>query len=77
MSTHGAAPRGGTRGGGYIDGSPTSIPESVPESIRERLAGEDVHALDDWRRLGRRRHQIWGIVPSIVRQLDELARGAS
>lgn len=46
----------------------------LPPAILERLAAEGVHSLSDWRALGRRRHQLFGIVPSVIRWLDELSR---
>ena len=57
-------------------GAPRSIPQDVPPHILERLRGEGVTSLEQWRALGRRRLHLFGIVPSMVRQLDQLARGA-
>ena len=48
----------------------------IPPRLRERLAAEGVSTFLQWRALGRKRLQIFGIVPSMVAQLDELARGA-
>jgi hypothetical protein len=47
----------------------------VPARVLERLAAEGIASLADWRALGPRRHRIFGITVSMVRQLDELARG--
>ena len=46
----------------------------IPPAIRERLAGYGLHSTADWRRLGTRRHRLFGVVPSVVAQLDVLAR---
>lgn len=48
----------------------------LPPAIAARLAGEGVHSLADWRALGRKRLQIFGITKRVIKQLDELARGA-
>ncbi|HXP99354.1 MAG TPA: hypothetical protein VN845_04730 [Solirubrobacteraceae bacterium] len=42
----------------------------------ERLHAEGVHSFADWRALGRKRREIFGITSRMVAQLDELARGA-
>lgn len=46
----------------------------LPPTILARLAAEGVATFADWRALGPRRHQLFGIVPSVVRQIDALAR---
>jgi len=51
---------------------PREIP--LPAHIVARLAAEGVHSLADWRRLGRRRHQFFGITRRVVEQLDALVR---
>ena len=48
----------------------------LPPRIRERLERDGINSAADWRRLGRRRHELFGIVPRVVEQLDDLARGA-
>jgi hypothetical protein len=48
----------------------------VPVRILALLRAEGVTSFADWRALGRKRLSIFGIVPSVVRQLDALARGA-
>lgn len=49
---------------------------ALPEPLRERLAGEGVFTLQDWKALGRRRHQLFGITSATVKQLDALARSS-
>jgi len=49
-------------------------PQPLTAQLVARLAAENIHSLAAWRALGRRRTQIFGIVPSVVRQLDALAR---
>jgi hypothetical protein len=49
--------------------------ERLDPRIRKRLEAEGVRSINDWRRLGPRRRELFGIVPSVVRQIDELARG--
>lgn len=76
MSAQGAAPEGGTSGRGHIGGSRLSIAQgTLPPHILERLAAEGVHSLADWRALGRRRFQLWGVTRRVVEQVDKLARG--
>lgn len=48
--------------------------DRIPARIMERLANAGVHSLEDWRRLGRRRREIFGVTTRWVEQLDELAR---
>ena len=43
--------------------------------LRERLEREGVDNPEAWAALGPRRRQIFGIVSSVVRTLDALARG--
>lgn len=52
----------------------TQVPETLPAAIRQRLAAEGVSTLEQWRALGHRRLQIWGITRSTARTLDELAK---
>jgi hypothetical protein len=47
---------------------------ALPPHLIERLAAEGVHSLTDWRALGRRRHQVWGITRRMAAELDALAR---
>jgi hypothetical protein len=46
----------------------------LTDDLLRRLEGAGVHSLEDWRRLGRRRHQIFDITRRVADQLDELAR---
>lgn len=46
----------------------------IPAPLRARLEAESVRTPADWTALGAGRKRIFGIVPSIVRQLDALAR---
>lgn len=46
----------------------------LPAHVVSLLEREGVRDLADWRRLGKRRHEIFGIVPSVVRILDVAAR---
>jgi hypothetical protein len=48
----------------------------LPAHVIALLRAEGVTTLGAWRALGRRRRAIFGITASMVRQLDELARGA-
>jgi hypothetical protein len=49
----------------------------VPQEIRQRLADYGIHGPADWRRLTRsQRGMLFGIVPSAVKQLDAIVRGA-
>jgi hypothetical protein len=76
MSAQGAAPRGRTRGQRLINGEPansTPFPATLAPALIERLAGHGIRSLEDWLQLGRKRHQLFGIVPSMVAKLDELA----
>jgi len=47
----------------------------LPSRIRERLEGDGVRSLDDWRALGERRRMIFGVPPEWVKRIDALARG--
>jgi CII-binding regulator of phage lambda lysogenization HflD len=49
----------------------------LPPEIRRRLELAGVRSAAQWRRLGDKRLQIFGIIPTVQRQLDELARGAA
>jgi hypothetical protein len=42
--------------------------------IVERLASHGVRTLADWKRLGRRRHLLFGVTPTLVKKLDQLAQ---
>ncbi|MFZ1905216.1 MAG: hypothetical protein WAU56_07475 [Steroidobacteraceae bacterium] len=46
----------------------------LPPAIADRLAAEGVYTLADWRALGRKRLQLFGITRAMAAQLDELAR---
>lgn len=77
MSAHDAAPGvvGSDPGSGLSTGSATSIPpDRVPERVLRRLADVGVHSLTDWKALGRRRFEIFGVTARWVSELDELAR---
>lgn len=50
--------------------------DRIPARIIERLADAGVYSLDDWRHLGRRRREIFGVTPRWIEQLDALARRA-
>jgi hypothetical protein len=60
---------------GSSAGDPRSIHALAPH-ILERLAAEGVCTLADWRALGRRRFQLWGVTRAMAAQIDEIARGA-
>jgi hypothetical protein len=49
--------------------------DSLPPTLVTRLAAEGVHSLEDWRALGRKRLQLFGITKRVIKQLDALARG--
>jgi hypothetical protein len=80
MHKQSAAPKGGTFGRGSIIGrgraDHTPLPESLPAGVIERLHVEGVHTLADWRALGRRRFELWGVTRATANLLDILARGA-
>lgn len=50
--------------------------EMLPPAILERLAAAGIRSAADWRALGRRRFQLWGVTRRAVRELDRIARGA-
>jgi hypothetical protein len=76
MRGQGAAPRAGTLGSGFdTAGDRCSIPcDLIPARIIDRLADAGVHSLADWRRLGRKRHEIFGVTQRWAARLDDLAR---
>jgi hypothetical protein len=43
-------------------------------AILERLAAEGVRTLEQWRALGRRRHELFGVTRRVAEQLDALAK---
>jgi hypothetical protein len=45
----------------------------IPARIIERLTDAGIRSLADWKRLGRRRKEIFGVTPHWIAQLDELA----
>lgn len=49
----------------------------IAESIRGRLEREGIRSPEQWRALGRKRHQLFGITRHVVEQLDMLARAKS
>ncbi len=49
---------------------------ALPSLIVERLHAEGVHSLDDWRALGSKRFQLFGITGRIALQIDKLAEVA-
>ncbi len=79
MTAQGAAPVGGTTGSGYIDNGDTpSIPQdALPAHVIERLRAEGISSLDQWRVLGPRRLQIFGITKAMVVRIDALAAGGA
>ena len=46
----------------------------VPAHIAARLASYNIRTVDDWHRLGRRRLQLFGVVPSVIAILDRIVR---
>lgn len=50
--------------------------KSLPPAIRSRLAAEGVRSLDDWRSLGPRRHQLFGLTSTMVKTVDAIAKAA-
>lgn len=79
MSARGAAPGavGDGPGSGLSSrgGGASIATYGLPDRIVERLEQHGVFTLADWGRLGRRRHQLFGITRAVVRQLDKLAKG--
>jgi len=47
----------------------------IVRALAERLAAYGVLTLDDWRALGPRRTEIFGITTRTVRELDSIAEG--
>jgi hypothetical protein len=47
----------------------------IPSALARRLAAEGVHSLADWRALGRKRLQLFGVTRAMAADLDRLARG--
>ena len=77
MRAQGAAPEvfAGPRGGLTTAGNTASISQlGLPELVIARLEREGVRDLHDWRRLGRKRHAIFGITSRMVREIDAAAR---
>lgn len=75
MRAHSAAPRGGTRGSSYIDGSSASLAQlGLSETIVSRLAAENIFTISDWERLGRKRFRIFGITTSTAKKIDALTK---
>ena len=56
---------------GYAD---SIAPDLIPARIVARLADAGVRSVADWRALGRRRMEIFGITRRWIDALDELAR---
>lgn len=53
----------------------TTLPrDRIPERVIQRLAAIGVHSLADWKQLGRRRREIFGVTPRWIAELDALAR---
>lgn len=78
MLTHDAPAVAGTTARGHSTGNTASIAElHLPQHVLDVLADEGVHDLDDWRRLGRKRHRLFGVTRAMVRRLDAMAREAS
>ena len=77
MRAHGAAPGAGDSGTAAISrGNACNLSHlGLAPHVLATLAREGVTDLAGWKKLGRRRFRIFGIVPSVVRQLDRLARG--
>lgn len=77
MAAHGAAPGAGDSGTAAISrGNTRTLSRlGLAPHVLATLAREGVTDLAAWKKLGRRRLRIFGIVPSVVRQLDQLARG--
>ncbi len=74
MRARSAAPEGGTSGHGFSNGNGAILTLGLPARITARLAAEGVRSLVDWRALGRKRLAIFGITPSVIKQLDDLAK---
>ena len=54
---------------------PKSITEvGLPAHVIACLEREGVHTLQDWKRLGKRRLRIFGVVPTTIDALDLAAR---
>lgn len=80
MRTQGAAPGGGYSGAAGSAGNSAILTQpGIPAHVLERLRAEgiDVTTLGEWRALGRRRFQVWGITRRTALELDKLARGAA
>jgi hypothetical protein len=64
---------GGTTGRSKSNGNAQSIADAAGPVIARRLAAENIHTLEQWVALGRRRYTIFGVTPRMVREIDELA----
>ncbi len=49
----------------------------ISSDIRARLEHEGLDSAGAWRAAGKRRRRVFGIVPSVVKQLDQLAKAAT
>jgi len=78
MDAQGAAPGGGTPGHGRINENSRSLLHlGIPARVIACLEREGVRSLQDWARLGRKRHGLFGITRAMVRQIDAAAREAA
>jgi len=80
MGAQRAAPEGSlaaTSGGRINSGNAGTLTRlELPAHTLERLHAEGIFTLADWRALGGRRYELWGITRAMVREIDALARGA-
>ena len=66
----GAASGAGHSGAAGSTGDTASISASgLPPHIIERLATEGIHDLQGWKKLGKRRFQIFGITTSVAKKI--------
>jgi hypothetical protein len=74
MLGHGAAAEGGTSAHGNISrGSAATIAQpwdTLPSVLAERLCAAGILTAEDWRRLGVRRRQIFGITRKMCEEVD-------
>lgn len=55
----------------------TPLPTAIPAEIRVRLHREGINSCEDWRRLGAKRGQLFGITKKTRKAIDAAVRGGA
>jgi hypothetical protein len=80
MGAQRAAPEGhcqATSGGRINSGNASTLSQlGLPAHVIGLLEAEGVRTLADWRRLGRKRLQIFGVTTAVCRLIDQAAKEA-